>query len=321
MARFNVVVTAPQLAEPAMALLAAAGCAVHAMPAYPTAEAVAERVRATAADAVLSRQGRVTAAAMDASPRLRVVARHGVGVDDVDLAAAAARGIVVTRAPGSNTAAVAEHTLAMVLALAKQLRPLAASLAAGGWREGAPTVRDVAGLQLGLVGFGAIGQAVARLAAAFGMHAAHHDPASPASLPLAALLPRSDVLSLHCPWTPGAPPLIDAAALAALPPGALLVNTARGGLLDEAALLAALDRGHVAGAALDVFAAEPPAAAHPLRTHPCVIATPHVAGTTPRAMVAMGVMAAECIVAVLTGAPVPPGRIVQPAPPGRTVQP
>ena len=317
MARFNVVITAPQLAEPAMALLAAAGCAVHAMPAYPTAEAVAERVRATAADAVLSRQGRVTAAAMDASPRLRVVARHGVGVDDVDLAAAAARGITVTRAPGSNTAAVAEHTLAMVLALAKQLRPLGAALAAGGWREDAPSwqgaaVRDVAGLRLGLVGFGAIGQAVARLAAAFGMHAAHHDPASAASLPLAALLPRSDVLSLHCPWTPGAPPLIDAAALAALPPGALLVNTARGGLLDEAALLAALDRGHVAGAALDVFAAEPPAAAHPLRNHPCVIATPHVAGTTPRAMVAMGVMAAECIVAVLTGAPVPPGRTVRP---------
>ncbi len=112
------------------------------------------------------------AAAMDASPRLRVVARHGVGVDDVDLAAAAARGIVVTRAPGSNTPAVAEHTMAMILALAKQLRPLGAGLAAGGWREGAPPVRDVAGLRLGLVGFGAIGQAVGRLAAAFGMEVA-----------------------------------------------------------------------------------------------------------------------------------------------------
>ncbi len=312
MTRFNVVVTAPGLAEPAMALLAKAGCAVHAMAPYPTADAVAERVRATAADAVLSRQGPVTAAAMDASPRLRVVARHGVGVDDVDLAAAAARGIVVTRAPGSNTAAVAEHTLAMILALAKQLRPLGAALAAGGWREGTPVVRDVAGLRLGLVGFGAIGQAVARLAAAFGMDTAHHDPASASSLPLAALLARSDVLSLHCPWVPGVSPLIDAAALDALPPGALVVNTARGGLLDEAALLAALDSGHVAGAGLDVFASEPPAAFHVLRDHPRVIATPHVAGTTPLAMVAMGVMAAECIVAVLTGTPVPAGRAVTP---------
>ena len=204
MARFNVVVTAPGLAEPAMAGLVAADCAVHAMPAYPTAEAVAERVRATGADAVLSRQGPVTATAMDASPHLRVVARHGVGVDDVDLAAAAARGVIVTRAPGSNTAAVAEHALAMILALAKQLRPLGAALAAGGWREGALSaqgvaVRDVAGLRLGLVGFGAIGQAAARLAAAFGMQAAHHDPVSTSSLPLPTLLARSDVLSLRSP--------------------------------------------------------------------------------------------------------------------------
>ncbi len=312
MSRFNVVMTAPRLAETAVALLEQAGCTIHYMPPYPSAQAVAEKVRESAADAVLSRQGPVMAAAMDASPRLRVVARHGVGVDDVDLAAAAVRGIVVTRAPASNTPAVAEHTIAMILALAKQLRPAGAALAAGGWRDAVPPVRDVGGLRLGLVGYGSIGQAVGRLAAAFGMEVAAcgRGQAGPASL--AALLPRSDVLSLHCPYTPASHHLIDGAALAAMPAGSLVVNTARGGLVDEAALLAALETGHIAGAALDVFEAEPPPAGHPLRNHPRVIATPHMAGTTPRSLVAMGVMAAECIVAVLTGAPVPAGRTVQP---------
>ena len=313
MPRYNVVMTAPSLAGPAVAVLEAAGCAIHYMPAYPSAAAVAHAVRSTAADGVLTRQGPVLAEAMAASPNLRVVARHGVGVDDVDLAAAAAHGIVVTRAPGSNTAGVAEHTMAMILALAKQLRPTGAHLAAGHWREGSVPVRDVAGMRLGLLGFGAIGQAVARLAAAFGMEVAHIRRPSPAEPALAALLSRSDVLSLHCPYTPDLHHLIGAAALAALPRGAFVVNTARGGLVDEAALAAALDSGHLGGAALDVFEGEPPGPAHPLRDHPLAIVTPHVSGTTPRSLVAMGVMAAECIAAVLTGAPVPDGRVVHPA--------
>ena len=165
MPRFNVVMTAPRLAEAAVDVLEQAGCAIHYMPAYPSANAVAERVRECMADAVLSRQGPVMAAALDASPKLRVVARHGVGVDDVDVAGAARRGIVVTRAPASNSTAVAEHTMAMILAMAKQLRPIGDVLAAGGWREGAPPVRDIAGLRLGLVGHGSIGQAGARRSA------------------------------------------------------------------------------------------------------------------------------------------------------------
>lgn len=311
MSRFNVVMTAPRLAGPAVALLEAAGCRIHYMQPYPSAADVAALVRDVAADGVLTRQGPVLAEAMAASPNLRVIARHGVGVDDVDLAAAAARGIVVTRAPGSNTAGVAEHTMAMILALAKQLRPIGAGLAAGQWREGAPPVRDIAGMRLSLVGFGEIGQAVARLADAFGMEVAHCR--RPGDGALAALLPRSDVLSLHCPLTPQTRHIVDAAALAALPRGAFVVNTARGGLLDEPALVAALESGHIAGAALDVFETEPPDPADRLRSHPLAIVTPHVAGTTPRSLLAMGVMAAECIAAVLTGAPVPAGRTVGPA--------
>jgi D-3-phosphoglycerate dehydrogenase len=308
MAIFNVVMTSPRLAAPAVALLERVGCAVHYMPPYPSAAAVADLTGAVQADAIISRQGPVTAAAMDASPRLRIVARHGVGVEDVDLAAAAARSILVTRAPSSNSRAVAEHTLALILALAKDLRPLSASIAEGGWRAAGTAVRDVAGMRLGLVGFGDIGQQVAALAAAFGMQVAHHTARSGVAFP--ALLARSDVLSLHCPYTPKTRHIIDAAALATLPPGAFVINTARGGLIDEAALLAALDSGHVAGAGLDVFEGEPPPADYPLRRHPRVIVTPHVSGVTPGSLVAMGTMAAECIAAVLTGTPVPPGRIV-----------
>ncbi len=314
--RFDVIMTAPRLAAPAVAVLERAGCRIHYMAPYPSAEAVAALAREVAAHAILSRQGPVSAAAMDASPNLRIVARHGVGVDDVDLAAAKARGIMVARAPGSNTTAVAEHALALILALAKDLRPLGATIAAGGWRGAAGQVRDIEGLHLGLLGFGAIGRAVARLGLAFGMQITACDPnAAPidgvgfVATP-AELWPRSQVLSLHCPYLPATRHIVNAAAIAALPRGAFVINTARGGLIDEAALAVALDEGQLAGAALDVFETEPPVAADPLRNHPRVFATPHVAGVTPRSLDAMGTMAAECIAACLTGGVVPRERIV-----------
>lgn len=270
------------------------------------------------AHAILVRTAPITRELIEAAKDLQIIARHGVGVDEVDVAAARARGIMVTNAPGSNSAAVAEHALALILALVKQLKPLGAAVAQGGWRDGANAPGDLAGKRLGLVGFGAIGQAVARLALAFGVVVSAFDPtASPTVLPevrraagLADLLGDSDILSLHCPLTPVTHHLIDAAALAALPSGAFVVNTARGGLIDEAALRAALDAGHLGGAALDVFESEPPSSSEPLRDHPRVLITPHAAGTTPGALERMGVMAAECIAARLTGAPVPRERII-----------
>jgi len=313
----NVIMTAPRLAPQAVALIEAAGATLHYMAPFPSAAAVAELAAAVQPSAILSRQGPVTAAAMAAAPGLRIIARHGVGVDDVDLAEAQRRGIVVTRAPGSNTQAVAEHTLALLLALAKTLPLLSAQVAGGGWREAETKVRDIAGLRLGLVGCGAIGQAVVRLALPFGMSVAAYDPAGRdvpdiARLPsLHELLRRSDVLSLHLPLLPATRHLIGAAELAALPPGAMVLNTARGGLVDEAALYAAIESGHLSGAGLDVMEGEPPPADYPLRRHPRVICTPHVAGVTDGSLVNMGVMAAECIVAVLRGEPVPPGRLVR----------
>ncbi len=317
MAQFHVVMTSPFLTPQAVAILESAGCEIHYMPPYPSAEAVAARVAETGAHAVLTRQGPVTAAALDASPVLRIVARHGVGVDDVDVAAADARGILVTRATGSNTRAVAEHAIAMVAALAKGFRPLGHAIAAGAWRDPAARVRDLAGLRLALLGFGPIAQAMVPHARAFGMTVSAYAPSlrdAPGVLVrdgLADLLRDADVLSIHCPYTPATHHIIDATALGALPKGAFVVNTARGGIVDEAALAAALDSGHLAGAALDVFEGEPPALAHPLRDHPLVIVTPHISGVTEASLVSMGVMAAECIAWHLTGATVPAERIVR----------
>ncbi len=311
----DVIMTSPRLATQAVALLEGAGARIHYMDPFPTPEAIAALARSVGAVAILSRQGPVTAAVIEAVPSLRVVARHGVGVDDVDVPEALRRGIVVTRAPGSNTRAVAEHTIAMILALAKRLPELSAQVAAGEWRHGNDMVRDVAGLRLGLIGLGSIGQMVAGFGTAFGMDVAAYTrspgPAGITRMPdLAALLARSDVLSLHLPYSPAAHHLIGRTELATLPAGATVINTARGGLIDEAALLEALDSGHLSGAGLDVFEGEPPELGNALRRHPAVIATPHVSGVTEGSLVTMGVMAAECIVAVLTGRPVPPERLV-----------
>lgn len=315
---FNVIMTSGFLAPEAVAVLDRAGCDIHYMRAYPTAGEVAALTGAVQADAILTRQGPVSAAAMQASPRLRIIARHGVGVDDVDLDAARARNIMVTRATGSNTRAVAEHTIAMVVALAKHVRPLGAAIANGQWRDPNARVRDLAGLRLGLLGFGGIARAVAPMARALGMEVAAFapslskvdEPCVTVACSLSSLLAASDALSVHVPLTPATRHLIGREALALMPPGGFLINTARGGIVDEAALAAALNSGHLEGAALDVFEHEPPALDHPLRDHPRVIATPHVSGVTNASMVKMGLMAAECIAWALTGQHVPADRIV-----------
>ena len=310
-----VLMTSPMLADAAVSIIEAAGGVLHYMDAYPDEATMVARVRVVDPVAIIARQGPVTTAVLAAAPRLRLVARHGVGVDDVDLDAAHARGVLVTRAPGANAQAVAEHTLAVLLAMVKRLPTHTAVLAAGGWRGPAAAGGDVAGLRLGLLGAGAIAQAVVPLARAFGMTVtAYARQGVIAGVPMAptldALLTGSDVLSLHVPRTDETEGLIGARALALLPAGAFLINTGRGGIVDEAALLDALDSGHLAGAALDVFVQEPLATADSLRHHPAVLATPHVAGVTPGSLVTMGVMAAECVAAVLRGQNPPADRIV-----------
>jgi D-3-phosphoglycerate dehydrogenase len=317
----TVLVNSPQLAAEGIAVLEAAGCDVHFMEAFPPPDRLAEAAARLGASGIIARQGRITAAVMEAVPALRIIARHGAGTDEIDLDAARARGLLVTRTPGANARAVAEHAIAMILFLVKDIPALRRHVAAGEWRDGHMRVRDAAGLRLGLVGMGPIGQETARLAAAFGMTVSafsHHaeDAAfgqARRAASLDALLRESDILSLHTALTETSREMLNARTLSLLPRGALIVNTARGGLIDEAALLAALSSGQIAAAALDVAATEPPAADHPFRRHPSVVLTPHVAGVTEGSMRQMAKDAAECVVAALTGGVVPPDRIVVPS--------
>ncbi len=250
----------------------------------------------------------IDAAALVVADGLRVVARYGVGVDNVDLAAAAARGIVVTNTPGANARSVAELTVALLLLLARPVLRAAAETRAGGWPR-LPGL-SLAGKTVGLVGFGAIGRQTARLLAGFDCRLLAYDPllneATAAALGvrpagLDELLAASDFVSLHAPVTPATCGMVNVAFLARMKPGAALVNIARGELVDEAALLDALTSGRLRGAALDAFAAEPPGGDNPLLALPNVIATPHMGAHTDGATTAMGRMALADCLAVLRG--------------------
>ncbi|MBN9738412.1 MULTISPECIES: phosphoglycerate dehydrogenase [unclassified Pseudonocardia] len=255
-------------------------------------------------DAAIVGLDEVTAEVLDAADGLRVLAKHGVGVDNLDVAAAAARGVTVVNTPGANTGAVADLAFALLLSLARRIPQAHASTAAGRWeRFFGP---ELAGRTLAVVGFGRIGRAVARRASGFDMEVVAHDPFLPGTeadgVPLLGLtecLARADAVTLHLPGGSGTP-LIGAPELAAMRPGSYLVNTARGDLVDEAALAAALHDGHLAGAGVDAFAVEPPAGS-PLLTAPNVVLTPHVGAASDDANAAMGSMVVADITRVLRG--------------------
>ncbi|MER8156455.1 phosphoglycerate dehydrogenase [Streptomyces sp. NPDC094472] len=248
----------------------------------------------------------VTAAVLDAAPGLTVVAKHGVGTDNIDLAAAAAHGVRVVNAPGSNTTAVADMTMALLLAAVRRIVPAHASVTGGRWdRFFGP---ELAGRTLGIVGFGRIGQAVARRARGFDMDLIAYDPHLPAAVfaeqgvpavTLEELIAAADVITLHLPMPSGGP-LLGHAELAAMKPGSCVINTARGGLVDEGALAELLHSGHIAAAGIDVFATEPPAG-NPLLTAPNAVLTPHCAAFTQQANAAMGTTVAADVARVLRG--------------------
>lgn len=245
-----------------------------------------------ACDFVLVAERTITAGDLAAAPRLRMIQHQGVGYDNIDLAACRARRIPVGLTPEGTTIGVAEHTLLMILALYKQLVTAANAAREGRWLrwELRPTSYELAGKTLGLVGFGRIGREVARRAAAFDARVLYFDPPVSSSEAkrvdtLDALLQASDIVSLHVPLTAESRHLIGTSSLAQMKRGAVLINTARGGLVDEAALAAALDSGHLAGAGLDVLNQEPPPANHPLLQCPNVLVTPHISAGTRDALV------------------------------------
>jgi len=266
------------------------------------------------AEAVVVRsRTRVTARALRDAERLRVIARAGVGVDNIDVDAATRRGILVLNTPDSSTIAAAEHTVAMLLALVRRIPQAQASLAAGEWAREKFVGTELAGKTLGVVGLGKIGSEVARRGRAFGMRVVAYDPyvsqerARRLDVELGSwetVLQEADALTLHVPLGPETSALIGAPELAMMKPGARLVNCARGGLVDEGALLDALEREAVAGAALDVFQEEPPPPDHPLLRHPRVVATPHLGGSTLEAQRLIALEIAQQVVAALNGAPV-----------------
>jgi D-3-phosphoglycerate dehydrogenase len=261
-------------------------------------------------DALVVRSGtKVTAEVLAAGERLRVVGRAGTGVDNIDVDAATRRGIVVVNAPASNSVAVAELTIGLILAVARHVPQSHASLTGGRWERNRFMGFEVRGKTLGLVGLGRIGAEVARRARGLEMNILAYDPvvstdrAAQIGVSLATLddvLAQSDFVSLHVPLLDATRNLINTERLARMKPTAYLLNAARGGIIDESALINALERGQIAGAALDVFAKEPPIGSA-LLGHPRVVTTPHLGASTVEAQALTGVDVAEGVLAALAG--------------------
>jgi D-3-phosphoglycerate dehydrogenase len=298
----RIVVAAP-ISERGIEILRAPGWEVLT----PAREALRDAL--ATADALIVRSAtRVTSELLEAAPRLRVVGRAGVGIDNIDVDAATARGVLVMNTPGGNSVSVAEHTLALMLAVARRIPQLSASIRAGRWEKSGGEGVELRGKTLGLIGLGRVGSEVARRARAFGMSVIAHDPAVTEEaardmgvdlLPLGQLFGRSDFLSVHAALSPATEKLICAGTLAQCKRGAILINTARGELVDETALAEALRSGRLAGAGLDVFAEEPPLRS-PLIGLANVIATPHIAGSTREAQEEVGTLIAEQVFSFLT---------------------
>jgi glyoxylate reductase len=269
-------------------------------PEPPPREALVDRV--SGAEGLLTLlTDRVDAALLDAAPGLRAIANYAVGTDNIDLEAATARGIPVGNTPDVLTETTAELAFALMLAVARRIVEADAAVRAGDWPEWRPDAflgHDLHGATLGVVGFGRIGRAVARRAEGFGMTVVH-------GIPLHELLERSDFVSLHAPLTPGTRGMIGAGELAVMKPTAVLVNTARGPLVDTAALERALRDGQIAGAGLDVTDPEPLPAGHSLLTAPNLVVVPHIGSATHRTRESMADMAVDNLLAGLAGRRMP----------------
>lgn len=262
------------------------------------------------ADALVIRSGTtVDAEVFEKAEKLKVIARAGVGVDNVDLDEATKRGVVVMNTPDGNTISTAEHTFGLMLALARHIPVSHGSMNEGRWDRKAYTGVELRGKTLGIVGFGRIGRAVAKRALAFEMTVVTADPYIPADVAhdfgvelvtRDALFAQSDFITLHTVASDETRHMINADSIASMKPGVRIINAARGALIDDDALAAALKSGQVAGAALDVYATEPPPADNPLVHLPNVVHTPHLAASTTDAQVNVGIDAANEVIDALT---------------------
>lgn len=263
-------------------------------------------------DGMIVRSGiRVTAACLERPGRLKAIARAGVGVDNIDVEAATARGILVMNAAEASTISTAEHAFALLLALARQIGPAYKTMSEGGWDRHKFMGRQLAGKTLGIIGLGRIGRAVAERALAFDMNVIAYDPFINAATMLGGrvkmysqfteLLSLADFLTFHVPLTEETRGMLNRQTFPLCRKGVMIVNAARGGVIDEEALLEALDSGLCAGAALDVFSQEPPPKDSPLRRHPKILCTPHLGASTHEAQQAVSIAAAEQLLEYLRG--------------------
>ena len=289
------IIVADKISERGIALLRETGWEIV----LPAAGKLLDEI-ANADGLVVRSATKVTRELLDRAAKLRVVGRAGVGIDNVDMDAATHRGVLVMNTPGGNAVSVAEHTFALMLGLARGVPQSNAAIHAGRWEKSSSGM-ELRGKTLGLVGLGRVGSEVARRARALEMTVLAFDPyVTPAAarelevelIPFEDLLKRSDVISLHTALSPATEKIINAAALAQMKKGARLINCARGELIDEAALAEALRSGHLAGAAVDTFAQEPPKNS-PLLGLPNLIATPHIAGSTAEAQEEVGTLIAQ----------------------------
>lgn len=304
-----VVVVADPVAESGLALLRPRAEVKITAGSAPEATLVALKT----ADALLVRsETKVTAAMLDGAPRLRVIGRAGAGVDTIDVEAATRHGVVVVNAPGGNAAAAAEHTIALMFALARRVAAADASMKRGEWARSRYVGLELNGKTLGLVGLGRVGHEVARRARGLDMRVLVYDPYvggdamkrfgyEPCELD--DLLPRCDVVSLHVPLTETTRGILNAQRIAQMRPQAFLLNCARGGLVDQQALIAALDAERLAGAGIDVWPQEPVSPDDPLPRHPKVVATPHLGASTVEAQENVSMLVAQEVLAVLDGLP------------------
>jgi D-3-phosphoglycerate dehydrogenase len=296
----KVLVTDPLAPQGLEILERTPGFTVENTPGVEGAELLAAVVDA---DGLVIRSGtQVTPDVIEAAKKLRVIGRAGIGVDNVDLAAATARGIVVMNTPSGNNVTTAEHAIALLISLARHIPQATASMKAGRWEKKRFMGIELYNRTLAVVGLGNIGRIVAKRARGLGMKVIAYDPflsekakaaAAVELVPFEEMLTRADAISIHVPRTPDTAGMFDDAAFGRVQPGVLIVNAARGGIVDEAALLRALDDGRVAGAAVDVFDQEPPGIDHPLVRHEKVICTPHLGASTEQAQVNVGIAVAE----------------------------
>lgn len=320
----RVAVLGRELAPAAMQLAEAAQVAVIPTNGYLNDAELQEFLAREQPDGIILRLGAISDAAMAADPKLRIIAKHGVGYDTIDLDAANRRGITVSIAAGANAISVAEHAVALMLGVARAIAHLDARIRAGHWDKAHFLGTELFGKTIGIVGLGAIGRHLATICQAFGMEIAVFDPALPdAALGrfkraenLEDVLRNCDIVSLHCPLNDATRNMISTKQLALMKPRSILINTARGGLIDLSALEVALRDGRIGGAGLDTFPVEPPQLSEGFRALANLVVSPHVGASTHEAGERVGVTAMQQVLDCLDGRPLDARCVVsQPAPP------